>query len=450
MRSVPASNFHGAFPLLQVRFRPIFGVRRLAAALTAKTHFMRKAIPRSFSFFALIAVLFAALYLPRTARTDQPSYDTVGSIEGEAITVQGAMNIEVVQGHTRTILRSGSDVHVNSGQARIELVEGGQIAVCGPAHFSVLKSVNLLTVALDSGIIHAHIPGAQPALTIYTAQLQAKPLAISDAPQDTVIGLDPAGAMCIRADSGAVRVEQQLTAQSIIVPQNGEVLISNGQLDSVRTGVTHCACELQIAKTQTSPAPQTEITRLPTPEEMQKANAELARHNAESPKTSSEASNSVAAIANTEAPKPNTDAAKANAETVKPATESAKSNSEVAKPSSNGAKAPASPAQPAAKDGPVYQVFMPPLSYDAKAKVQPDNFDPQLIVLVRRVRVRPTLVFQGTVKNAPVVAAKPAPAAPQRATEAPAPQKQQAPQKAPQSSPSIIDRIRAFFHRLFS
>jgi hypothetical protein len=405
----------------------------------------------------LVAIFLAALYLPRTARTDQPSYDTVGSIEGEAITVQGSMNIEVVQGHTRTILRSGSDVRVNFGQARIDLVEGGQIAVCGPAHFSVLKSVNLLTLALDTGIIHAHIQGAQPALTIYTAQLQAKPLAISDAPQDTLVGFDSTGAMCIRADSGAVRVEHQLTAQSMIVPQNGEVLITNGQLDSVRTGVTHCACELQIAKAQTPTSPQTEISRLPTPEEMQKANAELAKHNAESPKTSSETGNSAAAIANAEAPKANPEAAKNNTESTKPATEAAKSNpdaassnAEVAKRNPNVARAPTSPAQPTGKEGPVYQVFMPPLSYNAGAKVQPDNFDPQLIVLVRRVRVRPALVFQGTVKNAPVVAAKPAPAAVPKAVEAPAPQKQQAPQKAPQSSPSIIDRIRAFFHRLFS
>jgi len=33
------------------------------------------------------------------------------------------MDIEVVQGRTKTILRSGSDVRVNSGQARINLVK---------------------------------------------------------------------------------------------------------------------------------------------------------------------------------------------------------------------------------------------------------------------------------------------------------------------------------------
>jgi hypothetical protein len=372
-------------------------VRRLAAALSPDTHSIRVAATRVLPFITLIAVLFATLYLPPSARTDQPSYDTVGPIEGEAISVQGPLSIEVVQGRTRTILRSGSDIHVNSGQARIDLVEGGQISACGPAHFSVLKSVNLLTVALDTGIIHAYIEGP-PALTVYTAQLQAKPFAISGAPMDTLVGFDPTGAMCIRADSGAVRVEQQLTAQSIVVPQSGEVLITNGQLESLRSGVTHCSCALQLAKTLKPTPPSTEVSRLPTPEEMQKANTEAAKLKTQAPK----------------------------------------------------APAAAAP-NPAATDGPVYQVFMPPLSYDAGAKVQPDNFDPQLIVLVRRVRVRPTLIFQGSVKDVPEIARNNSPAAPAKPVETPAsPENQQTQQKNPQTSNSIIVRIRAFFRSLFS
>jgi hypothetical protein len=365
-------------------------VRRLAAAFTAKTRPIKVAIARTIPLFALAAVFFVALYLPPAARTDQPSYDTVGAIEGEAISVQGPLNIEVVQGRTRTILRSGSDIRVHSGQARIELIEGGDIAVCGPAHLSVLKSVNLLTLALDSGTIHAHIEGSQPALTIYTAQLQAKPFAIGDAPRDTLVGFDQTGAMCIRADRGAVRVEQQLTAQSIVVPQSGEVLITNGQLESIRSGVTHCSCELQLA--QSAPSPP-EVSRLPTPEEMQKA------------------------------------------------------NTAVAKPSVEGAKTSAATPKPSQGEGPVYQVFMPPLSYDASAKPQRDNFDAQLIVLVRRVRVRPTLIFQGRVEGDPVGQRITQDSAPPTATAKPA---TQTPPANPQNNDSLISRVRAFFHRLFS
>jgi len=403
--------------------RLVYPELRRAAALTAKTRAKRPSATHILPVIALTALLFAALYLPPSARTDQPSYDTVGTIEGETISVQGPMNIEVVQGRTRTILRSGSDIRLTSGQARIDLVEGGQIAVCGPAHLSVLKSVNLLTVALDTGIIHARIPGALPALTVYTAQLQAKPFAISDAPQDTLVGFDPTGAMCIRADSGAVRVEQQLTAQSIIVPQSGEVLITNGQLENLSSGVTHCACELQLAKTP----PQTEVSRLPTTEEMQKANTELPKPTAESAKPNVEA-------ANPDGPKSNTYVAKSNAEGTKPS----KAGTNAATP------------KPAANDGPVYQVFMPPLSYDANAKVQPDNFDPQLIVFVRRVRVRPALIFQGSVKDAPAPAPTATPAASPKSPEPVSQQKQQAPPKSPPPTPSIIDRVRDFFHKLFS
>jgi hypothetical protein len=415
-----------------------FGVRRLAAALTAKSLAVKVFVTPALPVIALAAALFAALYLPPSARTDQPSYDTVGTIEGETISVQGPMNIEVVQGRTRTILRSGSDIRVNSGQARIDLVEGGQIAVCGPAHLSVLKSVNLLTVALDTGIIHARIPGAQPALTIYTAQLQAKPFAISDAPQDTLVGFDPTGAMCIRADSGAVRVEQQLTAQSIIVPQSGEVLITNGQLENLRSGVTHCACELQLAKTQTSAPPQTEISRLPTPEEMQKANATAAKPSTEAAKPDAETLN------------PSTEDATTSPEAAKSNTYTAKSNAEATKPNKAATKAAAAPPKPSANEGPVYQVFMPPLSYDANSKVQPETFDPQLIVFVRRVRVRPSLIFQGTVKDAPAPAPNNADAVPPKSPEPVAAQKQQAPPKTPPPAPSVIDRIRAFFRKLFS
>jgi hypothetical protein len=169
------------------------------------------------------------------------------------------------------------------------------------------------------------------------------------------------------------------------------VLITNGQLESLRSGVTHCSCELQLAKTLAPTSLQTEVSRLPTPEEMQKANR---------------------------------DAAKASAEV---------------------AKTPAALPKPAEKDAPVYQVFMPPLSYDASAKVQRDNYDPQLIVLVRRVRVRPTLIFQGRVEGAPVVAqntASPAAAAAKPVA--------QAPPANPRSNDSVIGRVRAFFHRLFS
>ena len=84
---------------------------------------------------------------------------------------------------------------------------------------------------------------------MYTPQIQAQPVAIGDGAQDTVVGFDASGAMCIRANRGALRLEQQLTGQSILVPQGGDVFLANGQIDSLRTGSGgQCSCELQLAE----------------------------------------------------------------------------------------------------------------------------------------------------------------------------------------------------------
>jgi hypothetical protein len=315
------------------------------------------------------------------ARPDNPSSgDSVGAIEGEAIAVTGPMSVENVNGNVVTVLHSGSDVRVKSGSARINLVEGGQIAVCGPAHFSVLKSGNSLTIALDTGTIHAHLQH-RPALTMYTPQIQAQPVAIGDAPQDTIVGFDANGAMCIRTNRGALRLEQQLTGQNVLVPQGGSVFLANGQIDSLRTDSgDHCSCQLQIADA----AP-------PPPEVSQLASADEVRHKVEDLKPN---------VPSGEATKPM-----------------------------------------APQEQPVYQVFVPPLIFNAKSKVQPD-IDPKMIMLIRRVRVRPTLIFQGKVEG-DVVPAKVPVAAPPRPTPPPA-------NPAPVTkTASLMERVRSFFRKLW-
>src|ERR1700730_2656659 len=263
---------------------------------------------------ALFGVFVAA------ARPDNPSPgDSVGAIEGEAIAVTGPLSVETVTGSIATVLHSGSDVRVKSGSARINLVEGGRIAICGPAHFSVLKSGNSLTIALDTGTIHAHIE-RQPTLTMYTPQSQAQPVAIGGGPQDSIVGFDASGAMCVRTNRGALRLEQQLTGQNILVPQGGNVFLANGQIDSLRTDTgEHCACDLQLAE-----AAPPEVSRMATAEEV--------RHKV--------------------------DDAKPNVPTVQP------------------------PKPVAPKQEPIYQVFVPPLIFNANSKVQPE-VDPKLIMMIR-------------------------------------------------------------------
>jgi hypothetical protein len=259
------------------------------------------------------------------------------------------MSVDVVNGKVRTVLRSGSDVHVKVGQARIELIEGGHINICGPAHFSVLKSGGALTLALDTGTIHAYLQN-EPALSVYTPQIQARPISIGNGPMEILVGLDSAGAMCIRATKGAVRIEQQLTGQNMLVPQNGDVSLTNGQLETLRTSSGQCICqEQQILSTSTGAV---EVSTLASTEELKRRAAEKKA----------------------------------------------------------AAPPPVDPSPASDKIEPVYQVFMPPLHYDAKNKTE-QEFDPNLIILVRRVRVRPTLIFQGKVEGESVVAQNSAPPA---------------------------------------
>lgn len=338
---------------------------------------------------ATVAILVALMtvFAADAARPDNPPPgDSVGSIEGEAIAVTGPMTVETVNGRILTVLRSGSDVRVKSGSARILLAEGGQIAICGPAHLSVLKSGKALTIALDTGTIHAHIEH-EPLLTMYTPQIQAQPVSIGDGAQDTVVGFDATGAMCIRTNRGALRLEQQLTGQSVLVPQGGDVFLANGQIDSLRTDASErCSCELQAADV----AP-------PPPEVSQLATAEEVRHKVEDVKPN---------IPTVEALKPT-----------------------------------------APKEEPIYQVFVPPLIFDAKAKVQPE-VDPKMIVLIRRVRVRPTLIFQGKVEgdlvavNVPVAALPTSKPPPSAATPV-------NPPVAPPRNDSLTEKVRSFVRKLW-
>jgi len=334
-------------------------------------------------FTAAIAFFCLALCLPffliGSALSDNPTSDTVGTIDGDAIGVTGPMTAQMVGGQVVTVLRSGSDVRVKSGSARINLVEGGQISVCGPAHLSVLKSGGALTIALDTGSIHTHVE-REPALTIYTPQIQAQPVAIGGGAQDTVVGFDAAGAMCIRAQTGAVRIEQQLTGQSVLVPQGGDILLIDGQLDTLSNGdgsSGQCSCELRIAN---AAPPPPEVSQIASAEEVRK-------------------------------------------------------KTEEAKPAP-----PSAPAiKPVIKEEPVYKVYVPPLMFDANAKVQPE-VDPRMIVLMRRVRVRPTLIFEGKVEGNGIAGGAPIAHVPPTATPA---------KPVPATTESVVGRVRNFVRKLW-
>lgn len=329
----------------------------------------------------------AAILTVMTARSDEPATDSVGIIDGAAVAVTGPMRIDVSHGLPRTVLRSGSDVIVKSGMARLDLTEGGTISICGPAHFSVLKVGNQLTLALDTGTIHLSIEHG-PSVTVYTPLLQIQPIAIGDGPQDALVGFDTTGAMCVRAYRGAVRLEQQLTGQNIVVPQSTDILLENGELNGLRAGGDRCACDPQLTKY--SPPPRLEL--------------------------------------------------------VPPAAPAEDAN---AKPLGSGETVSLLPVdKPTAKEGPIYEILVPPLIYNANAEVQPE-VDTSQIVVLRRVRVRPTLIFQGRVEGdsaasdpPPAVSARPRPAA----ANPPRP----AAKSIDPPSNSVVDRMVHFVRKLWS
>jgi hypothetical protein len=54
--------------------------------------------------------------------------------------------------------------------------------------------------------------------------------------------------MCIRAISGAVRVGQQLSGESLLVPQFGGLTLSGAQINAVSASAPGCTCEADAAR----------------------------------------------------------------------------------------------------------------------------------------------------------------------------------------------------------
>ena len=120
----------------------------------------------------------------------------------------------------------------------------------------------------------------------------------------------------------------------------------------------------------------------------------------------------------------------------------------------------AKPEAPKAQE-PIYQVFMPPLSYNAKAAAPADNFDPKFIMLVRRVRVKPTLIYQGKVEGETPVAKQVSDVKPLSTTAKVGPNQppsgnatqqgaQQNAKPAPPPDDSVVHRVRNYIRHLFS
>jgi hypothetical protein len=329
---------------------------------------------------ALLAVM-ATLSIRHAHISAQDFPVVVGRIEGDDLEVVTTTPSGIERDAAPTVVASGSDVTLRSGHALLLLNAGGEVSICGPAHFKMIKSSGALTLALDYGRVHPSLESAD-GFTIYTPTIVATPIAIAGGPRDMTVGLEQNGEMCVLTAHGAMRVEPQFSEQSMIVPQGGTVSLAGGQIESLQADASSCSCDFPRA-------------RMNTPES--------------APPPRSRSAQDVGVLA---PPLP---------------------------PERKRASNAPPPSAPAGE--PVYTVLMPPLSFDANSPEPPPDPAPETILLVREARLRPSVEFRGHVNPAPT----PAVAHPSSLV-APAPPDD----RPPAAPPSLLDRVRIFFHRLTS
>lgn len=214
---------------------------------------------------ACLAILgLLALRGGRISAQDFPAI--VGRIEGDDVEVVTTTPTGVETNAAPTVVAGGSEVTLRSGRALLTLDSGGEVSICGPAHFKLVKSASAVTLALDYGRVHPSLD-SQQTFTIYTPTIIATPLAISGGRRDLTVGLEQTGEMCVITARGAMRVEPQFSDQSLIVPQGGTASLVGGQIESLRADVSACTCD--YARTsQERPRqslPQREISTLNHP-----------------------------------------------------------------------------------------------------------------------------------------------------------------------------------------
>jgi hypothetical protein len=301
------------------------------------------------------AVLALAFSCATAALAQQPreSAPRIGRIVGTGVLVRTGGEVEAAEGPMA--LARGSVVELAGDYARVVLDAGGEIGVCGPARFTLLQSGRSLTVALDHGRVRPRL-GGEVEVTVYSPFVVVRPISISEGPRDGVVGLEPDGAMCVRAERGAMRLENQFTGETLVIPQSGEFALLDGELAPVRAGAAPCRCEAPVVRQpvllaeQPPPAPVKEpVASDDSPRRPEPAGA--LRPPGEAPSRTRE-SEPAPAIA------------------TPPATEPAE-----------------------------WRAEMPPLVFEAVRPEYVPRAEPEYALLIREVRVRPGLVFRGWVDS---------------------------------------------------
>ena len=401
-------------------------------------------VPRlcTLRFLALFTLLLTLLLaVPLSAQQMQPPPGTIGRVEGNDVSIEGGA---AAANGTPTVAPSmwvanGSVITVHSGQARMTLLGGGEVDICGPAKLTLLQSGAAVTVALNFGRLRVQLP-ATAQLRIFTPTIVATPIDIGGAPRDFTIGLDLNDSLCVVATSGALRLEHQFTGEGLIVPQAGEFFLAAGQLQPVAGVPGTCQCESLQARATAPlpPSPEMGLTSkphaepAPAPVSAPASTAAAASAATSAPASapapvSASASASVRAPAPLVVPTPSVASKRPNTSAAQPAVapeiaskppDAAAPLPAMAPPAELPAPAPAiqirqlaianqihpnAPPQenevpaPPAVSIPIYKAVMPPLTFSADAPAPPGEPSTDMILLVRIAHVEPEWQFTGHV-----------------------------------------------------
>lgn len=329
---------------------------------------------------------------------------TIARVTGYDISVDGGNSapLDTVFNAPSVFVSNGSVVTVHSGDAHMVLTSGGQVDICGPAKFTMLVSSGAITIALNFGRVHATLP-ATSQVRIFTPTIVATPIDISGNQRDITAGLDLNDSLCVRATSGALKLEQQFTGEDLIVPQSGEFFLADGKLLPVAGKPGSCDCVTTLhAKNVTAPLPNIPLLglggKMPAPAPA-------------APEVAGE---------NPNAPPPQ------NMPVVQPdVTLHAININNDAHPVAPAQKSAEAPKPLAPSEMADYKIIAPPMTFSSTEPQAPQESANEIALLVRTVHVEPEWQFTGRVQppgsnsfaNAPSVkpiaatTTKPAPAA---------------------------------------
>ena len=94
----------------------------------------------------LLVAAFACLALPLCA---QGPPGAMARVMGKDVTVENGPGSASAAGLPGFWVANGSTITVHSGQARLSLVDGGDVYICGPAKMTYLESNGAITLALS-------------------------------------------------------------------------------------------------------------------------------------------------------------------------------------------------------------------------------------------------------------------------------------------------------------